>query len=140
VKTFTTHIRKNTRALIALFLITIFGLSSKLYPGPGSGWVNNSFSGVFYEIFWCILVYFLFNRAKAWKIAAGVLVITCLLELSQLYRNSLLDAVRGNFIGRALIGNSFSWYDYPYYFLGCGIGWYLIMRLQKAAARDDEYA
>lgn len=115
---------------LSVGVVTLVGFVSKLYQGPNAFWVNNSLSGVFYEIFWCLAVFLIWPCAKVWKIALGVLVVTCLLEFLQLWHPPFLEMIRGFFIGRALIGTYFTWSDFPYYVLGCGLGWLWMKRLR----------
>jgi hypothetical protein len=109
--------------MIVLLLVVPVGLYSKFYVGPAAHWINNSLSGVFYEIFWCLLIFLLLPETKPWIIAASVLVATCLLEFLQLWHPPFLELARSYFIGRAVLGTSFTWWDFPYYFLGSGLGW-----------------
>jgi Flp pilus assembly protein TadB len=53
------------------------------------------------------------------------------LEFLQLWHPSFLEFLRSNFIGRTILGTSFTWSDFPYYLVGGGIGWLLMKRLQK---------
>jgi hypothetical protein len=47
-------------------LVTIpVGVYTKFYQGPAADWVNNSLGGVFYEIFWCLLVFLVVPNARA---------------------------------------------------------------------------
>jgi hypothetical protein len=106
--------------VISLLIIVPIGFYSKAYRGPAANWVNNSLSGVFYEIFWCVLTFLFLDNIKPWFIATFVLMITCVLEF-----------LRSTFIGRTVLGTSFTWSDFPYYFLGCGVGWLWMRRLQN---------
>jgi hypothetical protein len=121
--------------LVSLLVIVPVGFYSKFYTGPAASWVNNSLSGVFYEIFWCLLIFLFGGEGKPWIIAASVLVATCLLEFLQLWHPPFLEFMRSYFIGRAVLGTSFAWSDFPYYFLGCGIGWLWLRKLQKVGRR-----
>ena len=130
--TIRSHIKvKNKLTLISILIIVPVGFYSKFYNGPASDWVNNSLGGVFYEIFWCLLIFLFFNKSKSWIIAISVLVITCLLEFLQLWQPLFLEIIRSHFIGRTILGNSFNWSDFPYYFLGSGLGWLWLKYLQK---------
>ncbi len=122
---------KQKWALILLLLITPIGFYTKIYSGPGTSWVNDSLGGVFYEIFWCLLVFLFVVKAKAWVIATSVFIVTCFLELLQLWHPEFLEIIRSYFIGRTLLGTSFSLYDFIYYFIGSGIGYLILTRLQK---------
>jgi hypothetical protein len=124
--------KKRIWTLISLLIIVPVGFYSKLYAGPAANWVNNSLSGAFYEIFWCLLIFLFWDKGQPWIIAASVLVATCLLEFLQLWHPPFLEFMRSYFIGQAVLGTSFTWSDFPYYFLGCGIGWLWLSWLQNA--------
>jgi hypothetical protein len=125
--------RSRGRACTAasLLLIVPVGFYSKVYAGPASNWVNNALSGAFYEIFWCLFIFFCLPGSRPALVAVSVLAVTCALEFLQLWHPPLLEAVRSNFFGRALIGSDFAWADFPYYFLGSSLGWLWIRRLRK---------
>lgn len=124
--------KQRIAAAVSLLLVAAAGLGSKFYRGPAANWVNNSLGGVFYVIFWCLLAFLLTPRARPWLIACTVLVITCLLEFLQLWHPAWLEQLRSSFLGAALLGTSFAWSDFPYYFLGCGLGWCWMRRLSAA--------
>ena len=115
--------KKRKLTLISIFIITPIGFYSKFYKGPAASWVNDFLGGAFYVIFWCLVFYFIFPKSKSWFIATIVLVVTCLLEFLQLWHPPLLEFIRSNFIGVTILGHSFNWSDFPYYFLGSAIGW-----------------
>ena len=117
--------------LIALLIITPLGFFTKFYTGNASAWVNNSLGGVFYEIFWCLLIYLLFTKIKPIIIAIIVLFTTCALEFTQLWKPQFLEMLRDNFIIRTIIGNSFSWSDFPYYIVGSIAGLAVIVLIEK---------
>ena len=120
---------KQKWALILLLLITPIGFYTKIYSGPAAQWVNDSLGGLLYEIFWCLLFFLFF--VKAWVIATSVFIVTCFLELLQLWHPEFLEFIRSYFIGRILLGTSFNLYDFIYYFIGSGIGYLILTRLQK---------
>jgi len=125
-------------ALISLVVILPLGLLSKFYSGPGALWSNNSLGGVFYVIFWCLLVYLIMPEKNTLAIAAGILAITCALEFMQLWHPPFLEWVRETFIGRSLIGHSFTWRDFPYYFIGAGLALIWMDRIKKKY-KDDSW-
>ena len=118
-------------ALVSLLVVTPIGFASKFYSGPGAWWFNNYAGGVMYEIFWCLVGFSLWPRASTVLIAVRVLGITCSLEFLQLWHPHFLEIVRATFIGRTLIGTSFSWWDFPHYFVGCCAGWFWIKSLGR---------
>jgi len=115
---FARFLRKHSCVLLLLTLVTPVGFLTKAYGGPGAGWVQNSLGGVLYVIFWTLLFSLPFHRSKPWKVALPVLFVTCALEALQLWHPPLLEAVRGTFLGHALLGNTFSWSDMLHYLGG----------------------
>ena len=110
--------------LVSLVVIVPLGLYTKHgYHGPGADWVHDSVGGVLYEIFWCLALAIVLPRWKASRIAAMVLIATCILEFLQLWHPPLLELARSSFVGRTILGSSFDWGDFPYYFIGSAIGW-----------------
>ena len=87
-------------------------------------WFNNYGAGLLYEIFWILVVFLFFPYKKAVnKIPLWVLAATCFLEVLQLWHPRFLEEIRSFFLGKALIGTTFVWWDFPHYFVGCLIGW-----------------
>lgn len=119
------------RIIFSLFIVTPLGFIFKLYHGPGHWWFNNYGAGLLYEIFWCLIIFFFTpNRRTAMTIVLWVFGITCSLEILQLWHPWFLELIRSTFLGKALIGTSFSWWDFPHYAVGCVFGW-ILMRLSS---------
>ena len=116
---------------ILIFIIVPIGFYSKFYSGPGKDWINNSLGGILYEIFWCLFIFLFLIKIKIWKIAVSVFIATCILEVMQLWHPQSLEYIRSFFLGRTLIGTSFSWFDFIYYLIGSIIGYLLLNRLQR---------
>ena len=123
--------RQGIWTIISLLFISVIGFYTKFYSGPAAAWVSDSLSGVCYEIFWCLLVFFFVGKGRPLIIATSILIVTCVLEFLQLSKHPSLEFIRSFFIGRALIGTSFTWSDFPYYVLGCGLGWFWMIWLQS---------
>ena len=121
--------------LIALLIITPVGFFTKFYTGSGAAWANNSLGGVFYEIFWCLLIFLFFTKLKPALIATVVFLITCVLEFTQLWKPEFLEILRENFLVRTVIGNSFTWSDFPYYVIGSLIGFVIMIMIKKFSER-----
>ena len=116
---------------LALLVVVPLGFYSKFYRGPAAEWVNGSLGGVLYEIFWCLLIFLCFPRTEPLRIAGIVLAVTCLLEFLQLWHPPFLEALRGCFLGRALLGTTFAWLDFPHYLAGSLLGWLWVERLRR---------
>jgi hypothetical protein len=114
-----------------MLVITPVGFASKFYSGPAEDWVRNSLGGVFYVIFWCLVLFFIFPRMKPTIIALVVLLATCSLEFLQLWHPAPLEWLRKSFLGRTVLGTTFMWSDFPYYVVGAGIGRLWLKMLQR---------
>jgi hypothetical protein len=125
--------------VVALLIVTPVGFLFKFYSGPAQPWFNNYGAGLLYEVFWVLLV-FLFSPGARWvnKIPLWVFTATCALEILQLWHPRALENVRSYFLGRALIGTSFSWWDFPHYAIGCVIGWLVIRWINKRFTHAEE--
>ena len=124
-------------ALLSLIVVTPAGFGLKLYGGPGRHWANNYAAGVMYVVFWCLVALFLWPRPE-WtiRLALAVLVITSALEVAQLWHAPVLEQVRETFLGRALLGTSFDWLDFPHYLAGSFIGWMWMRAVVGARKRE----
>jgi hypothetical protein len=123
--------------VLALALVTPLGFATKFYGGPGADWVGRYGGGVVYEVFWILALLAAAPRWSAGRVGAGVLVVTCGLEAMQLWHPPFLEAIRSTFLGRALIGSTFSWWDFPHYLVGCVLGVALARRLAGSGAPPD---
>ncbi len=112
--------------LICLIFTVILGLATKFYEGIFSEWLNNSFSSIFYEAFWIFLVIFIRPQLPPGLVAFLVFLVTSLLEFLQLWKPPFLQAIRATLIGRLLLGNTFVWWDFLYYILGCTLTWIVL--------------
>ena len=124
------NIRKH--CVYSLLAVTPLGLLFKIYPGPGRWWFNDYGAGLLYEIFWILVVFLIFPSKKlVCKIPVWVFIVTSVLEILQLFNPWILQMIRSSFIGRALIGTTFSWWDFVHYVIGCFFGWLWIRWLVK---------
>ena len=124
--------------LSSLLIITPVGLLSKAYLGIGQEWVRDYLGDVLYEIFWCLVAFWFVRPAKldrlrsmTMKIALWVFMITCAIEVSQLWFHLVPPAIRTSFVWRMLLGSGFARWDFPHYALGSLIGWWLIYRIGR---------
>ena len=135
---FFSNIRYNTfrkRVLFQLLIIAPLGFFFKLYTPLGS-WFRDYGAGVLYEVFWIYLFFLVWpGKSAIRRIPIWVFVVTCMLEILQLIEMPFLELIRSSFIGRSLIGDTFAWWDFPYYVVGCLAGW-LGLRLSVMKERD----
>jgi hypothetical protein len=124
---------RHWKAFLLSFAILIpVGFWTKHYQNTTVPWVRASLGGAFYEIFWCLLAGFLLPRPKSRTIAAWVLAVTCGLEFLQLWHPPALEAARATFLGATILGSSFDWGDFPYYFIGSACGWLWLYRIRRS--------
>ncbi|NHC33408.1 ribosomal maturation YjgA family protein [Scytonema millei] len=117
--------------IISLLVVTTMGFLFKFYTGFAQEWFNNYIAAVFYEIFWCLLAFLFWRSSNAIaRIPIWVFTITCGIEFLQLWHPPLLEKIRSTFIGRTLLGSTFSLWDFPHYVLGCFLGWLWLQQLK----------
>lgn len=77
------------------------------------------------SVLWGSMIYgvsaTLWPRAKSQMLAIGAAIFSALIEFSQLWHLSFLDAIRGTTVGVLLIGKYFSWWDIAAYFAGIAL-------------------
>lgn len=112
--------RKRILLLIILALLIPAGILVKLY---GGALFSNKFAGLLYVVFWILAAATVFPKASPLLLSCAVLIICCGLEFLQLLEHPVLESIRSTFIGRSLIGNSFSWMDMVYYGIGAVLSW-----------------
>jgi hypothetical protein len=77
-------------------------------------------------IFWSLVFSILLPRRRTGRVAIAVFLVTCILEILQLWHPPILESVRSTFLGVTLIGNSFSWLDMVHYTIGLVISAWLL--------------
>ncbi|MDB9525014.1 DUF2809 domain-containing protein [Oscillatoria sp. CS-180] len=121
--------------LLSMAFIVPFGLVTKFYQGAGEAWLNDTFGGIPYEIFWMLLLAIIIPSLRPVTVALSILIATCILECLQLWQPAWLQAIRATLVGRLVLGNTFTWDDFPYYAIGCFIGWLWLRWLQARSVR-----
>ncbi|MGD2181491.1 DUF2809 domain-containing protein [Lusitaniella coriacea] len=126
-------------ALLSMLIVVPIGFWSKFYNGLGQEWFNNSLGGILYEIFWCLFFFFWIPHRKAVvQIPVWVFGITSLIEILQLWKTPILDAMRSTLIGRLFLGTTFVWSDFLYYVLGCLLGWLGLRQIWQFSQHEKE--
>ena len=129
--------RSRLRIALALVLVTPLGFGFKFYRGPGHVWFNDYGAGLLYEVFWILVFLFFWPTKRALRrISAWVFVVTCALETLQLWHPPFLELIRSTFLGRALIGTSFVWWDFPHYVIGTALGYALGLLLLSGSSGE----
>lgn len=108
--------------LVSIVAIVPLGYVVRFY-GFAPEWLNDAFGSIAYEIFWILFVALLFPQASPLWTAVGVCIATCGIEFLQLWQAPFLQAMRATLPGRLVLGNAFTWSDFPSYFIGSFLGW-----------------
>ncbi len=117
--------------LLSIVILVPIGYLVRFSQGAFPDWLHDASGSVAYEIFWIALVQFYYPKASIVKTAVAVCLATCAIEFLQLWQPPLLQAIRATLPGRLVLGNTFSWSDFPPYFVGSALGWIGIRQLKR---------
>ena len=124
--------RRRILIIISLLIIIPLGLFSKAYTGVAQSWVNDYAGDILYEIFWCLFFFWFFPSQKAiFIIPFSVFIVTCAIEVSQLWFEFVPLSIRSSLIWKLLLGSSFVWWDFLHYAFGSFLGWLWLQKLNK---------
>lgn len=115
----------------AVVIITPIGFATKFYHGFGEEWVHLYAGDILYPMFWYFVVMAIVPRLNPFLLAGLNLTFDVLGEFSQLISTPFLESIRGNFIGRTLIGTGFDANDFIYYVMGNILAVLLYFKLMK---------
>ncbi len=120
---------------VALFISTIailpIGYIARFSQGFGAEWLHDLAGSLAYEIFWILLVMVCFPKASLMQVAIAVFFASCAIEFLQLWKPPFLQAIRATLPGRLVLGNTFTWSDFPPYALGSALGWAWVKALRQ---------
>jgi glycopeptide antibiotics resistance protein len=124
--------RYRVALLISILFIVPLGYVVRHSQSLGLPWLHDLLGSVAYEIFWILLVAFLYPKASPKWTAIGVCLATCSVEFFQLWHPPFLQAVRSTLLGRLVLGTTFSGFDFISYFVGSFAGWLWLRSLNRA--------
>ena len=83
-------------------------------------WLRDAGGGALYVCLLAVLFRLVWPVAELAPARAAwlALIVTCLVEFSQLIGAPVLNQIRGTLPGRLALGSTFSWWDFSPYFLG----------------------
>jgi len=129
--------RKRFTYLLLIILAAASGLASRHFSPVLPVWVHLYLG----DAIWAVAVYlffaFVFNRTVPLKIAAGTLVISYLIEVSQLYHAPWIDAVRDTLAGGLILGFGFLWSDLLSYTAGIAFVFFLELLVYEKKTTDS---
>jgi len=124
-------VRYRVSLIIWLFLVALLGYWFRFDASISAGW-RDGIGGAAYVIFFVVALAIISQASSATRITLIVLTLTCVLEFLQLWHLLWLEQIRRTLLGRALLGTTFGWTDFPPYFAGAAIGWALVRLHQRA--------
>lgn len=113
-----------------LFLVALLGYWFR-FDAPITAGLRDGTGGAAYVIFFVVALAIITPASSAARIALIVVAVTCVLEFLQLWHPVWLEQIRRTLPGRALLGTTFDWTDFPPYFVGAVIGWALVRLHQR---------
>ncbi len=115
--------RSRVRVASALAVVIVLGLGSRSGHTAIPIWLAANAG----DALWTSAVYlglaFVLQQAPALRLLLLALVISLLVELSQLVQAEWLDAVRATTAGGLLLGSGWQWADLPRYCVGALLAW-----------------
>lgn len=121
------------RLALCLFLLVPLGLTTKIYTGPASSWVQGHLGGALYVMFWVTAVAWVVPTSSPWTVAGVVLIVTCGLEFLQLWSLPILQTARETFAGQVLLGGTFDKWDLLHYAVGAAAEALLVLAITRSA-------
>jgi Protein of unknown function (DUF2809) len=118
-------------ALLSLIAIVPIGYWVRFSTFLNAAWLNDALGSIAYEIFWILLLVLLMPRILPSRAAIAIFLATCAIEFLQLWKPAWLEAIRATLPGRLVLGNTFTWTDFPAYAIGSFAGWLWITGLRQ---------
>ena len=84
-------------------------------------WFQDAGGGILYVGLLAVILRVLSPKMSAAKTAALALALTAAVEFSQLLTHPAAIAIRSTLPGRLVLGSTFSWWDFPPYFIGAAL-------------------
>jgi glycopeptide antibiotics resistance protein len=114
-------------------VVVVLGLASRRHSAMLPSFLAQ-YAG---DTLWAVMVFIgiglMATKSSSIRVAIAALVVSCAVELSQLYHASWIDSVRDTLIGGLVLGYGFLWSDIACYTAGVALGVAVEMSLRKAA-------
>ncbi|MEB3295276.1 MAG: DUF2809 domain-containing protein [Synechococcales bacterium] len=117
--------RYRSQLLLGLIVLVPLGYSIRFAQGLLPEWFRNAWGNLTYETFWIFFLLLLVPKLLPRGAALTVFILTCLIEVLQLWQDPWLVNLRNTTIGGLILGHGFTWEDFPTYAIGSLIGWWL---------------
>ncbi len=117
--------------LLALATVAVIAGFWLRFDAPIAPYLRDAAGGITYVLVFVLAFGAVIPKGSPQAIAVSVLVVTCCLEVLQLWHPAWLEACRRTIPGRLLLGTTFDWTDFPPYFVGAGLGWVLLRTVRR---------
>lgn len=122
----------NYQVVLAINAILIIPIGYAVRFSPTlPEWFRNLFGNVAYETLLILLLLLIVPKMKPIAAAISVCLFSFIIEFSQRSHDPILVAARSNLLGRLILGNGFTWEDFPLYVLGSLVGWAWVLQLRR---------
>lgn len=115
----------------SILVVVSAGFLMKTCCEHSAPFVANQLSSIPYILFWVLLIELLYPPKNYKLTVIWVLVVTSLLEFSQLYQADWLNNLRRHFLVRTVIGSTFAWHDFLMYLAGSLIAFGVLSRYRR---------
>ena len=116
-------VKRNRFCYLMFVVITLFsGMASRQYSTILPQWVYLYFGDALWALMVFLMAGFIFRRKSTLWIALAALFFSYSIEISQLYHEPWIDALRANRLGGLIFGFNFLWSDLICYTMGVGFG------------------
>lgn len=109
--------KARVKYLVLILIVIILGISSRKIPGL-PGFIVSHFG----DALWTANVYFFIRLIWPGKPVSfallGAVIISFLVEITQLYQAPWINAIRSTYIGALVLGSGFLWIDLIRYIAG----------------------
>ncbi|MCW3785680.1 DUF2809 domain-containing protein [Plebeiibacterium sediminum] len=117
---------RNRIYYVLITVVTIvLGLASRQFADYFPFWIKEYLG----DVLWALMVFWMFGvvfkRKQSVTIAAYAILFSFGIELSQLYHDTWIDAIRNTRLGGLVLGFGFLWSDLICYTIGVAIGFLL---------------
>ncbi|MFN2128433.1 MAG: DUF2809 domain-containing protein [Anaerolineales bacterium] len=122
---------KRKFTILSLIVVIFAGLLCKQNSLAFHHWISDHLAGLFYEVFWILFLFLFFSaKIRITHIPIFVFIFTLVIEFVQLWHPFFLEIIRQTWPGKIILGTTFSPWDFPFYIIGCFLGWQLILKLE----------
>jgi len=112
-------------------IIILLGYGMRFSQGMNAPLLQDIGGSVAYQILLMLVLAFIWPRLSLLKCAVGVFFFSSALEFLQRWQSPFILGIRGTWVGRVILGTTFTWSDFPPYALGCLIGWVMLRYLRR---------